>query len=343
VRREGVDRDVADLGIHELPAARGCTYVVPAEDFALALRLGQPFGPEPEMKEARKLGVADREIDRLCSAVLDSLKAEPLSPEDLRSRVGDAVRSLGEAGKKRGLSTTLPLALGRLQAEGEIRRIPNQGRLDQQRYRYTPWQPNPLAGFKLSLEECHVELARRFFRWIGPATFSEFQGFAGLGAKATKAALEPLGLEDIGDGRLLLSEDQEAWDSFQAPQRAEYSLVGNLDSHVLARRNIASLLADEDRNRLVSGDKAIVKIDSVHELLHHVILDRGRIIGLWEFDPDAQEIVWFAFERVSSDLREQIEATQEFVRQDLGDVRAFSLDSPKSRAPRLERLRAAAA
>jgi hypothetical protein len=35
---------------------------------------------------------------------------------------GKASRSLGEESKKRGLSTTLPLALGRLQARGDIRR-----------------------------------------------------------------------------------------------------------------------------------------------------------------------------------------------------------------------------
>ena len=41
--REQIDRDAAAPHIHELPAARGCTYVVPASDFALALRAGQGF------------------------------------------------------------------------------------------------------------------------------------------------------------------------------------------------------------------------------------------------------------------------------------------------------------
>ncbi len=39
--RESVDQAVADATIHELPAARGCTYVVPARDFALALKVGR--------------------------------------------------------------------------------------------------------------------------------------------------------------------------------------------------------------------------------------------------------------------------------------------------------------
>jgi len=39
--RETVDQAVADVEIHELPAARGCTYVVPKSDYALALTVGQ--------------------------------------------------------------------------------------------------------------------------------------------------------------------------------------------------------------------------------------------------------------------------------------------------------------
>ena len=43
ISREAADKAVADLQIHELPTARGCTYVVPASDFALGLTVGEPF------------------------------------------------------------------------------------------------------------------------------------------------------------------------------------------------------------------------------------------------------------------------------------------------------------
>src|SRR5262245_3583902 len=42
--RATVDAAVASLAIYELPSARGCTHVVPASDFAIALRAGQGFG-----------------------------------------------------------------------------------------------------------------------------------------------------------------------------------------------------------------------------------------------------------------------------------------------------------
>ena len=72
----------------------------------------------------------------------------------------------------------------------------------------------------------------------------------------------------------------------------------------------------------------------------HLIVDRGRIAGLWEFDPDTRKIVHRFFGEEDDALREAIAVTEEFVRDDLGDTRGFSLDSPKSRAPRLAALRA---
>ena len=178
ISREAADAAVAKLQIHELPSARGCTYVVPRSDFALALKVGEGFGHESDMKVAKKIGVTDAEIDKLAGAIVKALGKDPLGTEDLREATGGAARSLGAEGKKKGLTTTLPLALGKLQAEGEIRRVPVDGRIDQQRYRYALWRPNPLAKLKVSLEEAYTELARRFFRWIGPAT-SRSSGFPG--------------------------------------------------------------------------------------------------------------------------------------------------------------------
>jgi Winged helix DNA-binding domain len=340
--RPAIDRAVEALAIHELPAARGCTYVVPAADFALALKLGQTFGPEVDMKVARKLGVTDAEIDRLCLAVKDALRGGPLDPDGLRAATGGAARSLGEEGKKKGLTTTLPLALGRLQAAGEIRRVPVNGRLDQQRYRYTLWQPNPLAGFRLTQEEAQVELARRFFTWIGPATMAELQAFAALGVKTAREAAAPLGLVPLaaGDERLMLPEQREAFAAFTVPKQPHYALVSSLDGILLLRRDVKGLLAAEDRTKPSASAKGTVtEVGRLMDLENLAILDRGRLVGLWEYDPEAAEIVWTSFIPPDAALRAAVHATQELIRADLGDVRSFSLDSPKSRAPRLQILR----
>ncbi|MGH9887264.1 MAG: DNA glycosylase AlkZ-like family protein, partial [bacterium] len=178
--RADADAAVSKLQIHELPAARGCTYVLPASDYALALTLSQGFGGA-DVRTAAKLGVTDKEIETLCDAVLGAIGKDPVDPDAIRQTAGKAVRNLGEEGKKKGMITTLPLALGILQNRGEIRRVPVDGRLDQQRYKYVRWTPNPLAKSKLAAPGAVTDLARRFFRWVGPATMKEFQFFSGQG------------------------------------------------------------------------------------------------------------------------------------------------------------------
>ncbi len=128
-----------------MPSARGCTYVVPACDFALALKAGEAFG-DGEMKTAAKLGVTDKEIDKLCDAVLKALAKGPLDPDAIRDATGNASRNLGEEGKKKGLTTTLPLALGKLQVVG--RYPPRAGK-------------RPARSAALSLHAVAPESARR--------------------------------------------------------------------------------------------------------------------------------------------------------------------------------------
>ena len=119
--RGDVDAAVGALAIHELPSARGCTYVVPAADYAVALRASQGHGDAATLAMARKhLGVTDKEINRLCTAIVDALDEGPLYPKGLKDALGGAVRHLGDEGKKRGTTTTLPIGLGLLQSGGEI-------------------------------------------------------------------------------------------------------------------------------------------------------------------------------------------------------------------------------
>lgn len=340
IAREQADRAVADLEIYELPAARGCTYVLPGSDFALGLKAGADF-TAGEMKTAYKLGVTDREVAKLGEAVVKALEKGPLDPEELREATGKASRSLGEEGKKKGLTTTLPLALGNLQAAGEIRRVPVNGRLDQQRYRYCLWRPNPLAKFSMEPAEAATELARRYFRWIGPATPAEFQWFSGLGVKAAKAAIDPLKLEpaEQGSALLMLPEDRARLEAFQIPTEARYELVGSIDGVTLLKRNTKDLLDPDDASHRLFRDKAYRS--GLADLPSHGILDRGRLVGLWEYDTASDSIAWTAFVPKNKDLVKAVAETEEYVRSGLGDARAFSLDSPKSRTPKVEALRRA--
>ncbi len=345
ITREQADLDAANLEIYELPSARACTYVLPASDFALGLAAGRGF--DGEIKTALKLGVTEKEIDKLCDAVLTALEKSPLDPDGLREACGKAVRNLGPEGKKKGLTTTLPVALGKLQESGDIRRVPTNGRFDQQRYQYALWRPNPLRGFRLSPEEVHTELARKYFGWIGPASVADFQTFSGLGVKATKAALEPLKLELVeiasDDQRFFLPGDRAEFDAFKPPKEQCYSLLGSIDSLFLLRNDFKSTLETKDLKRKVLVNSGMKNLGSLTDLPSHPIVDRGRIVGLWEYDQTTESIAWVAFVKKDGALKEAVTRTEDFIRQQLGDARSFSLDSPKSRAPRIAALRQSAA
>ncbi|HEY4130258.1 MAG TPA: crosslink repair DNA glycosylase YcaQ family protein [Gemmatimonadaceae bacterium] len=341
--RAAADAAVAKVEIHELPSARGCTYVLPASDYALALTVAQPFG-EADMRTAAKLGVTEKEIEKLCDAVVVALSAskEPLDPEAIKQATGKAVRNLGEDGKKKGMITTLPVALGRLQTRGEIRRVPVGGRLDQQRYKYVRWSPNPLAKSKLSTDDAYVALAREFFRAVGPATMKEFQWYSGLGVKAAKDAVATLGLvaAEPESDRLLLPDDAKTFAKFITPTDPQYALVSSLDAIAAARRDVSTLVDAKDRaafDKITFGEKAGANLS---DLVAHAIFDRGRLIGYWEFDAETQEVVWMVFTgKKTKDLARVVEETETYVRDQLGDARSFSLDSPKSRAPKIAALR----
>ena len=326
---------VAKAQIHELPSARGCTYVVPQTDYALALTVGQQFSAESEFRLACKFGVTEKEIDKLRAAIVRALESGPLDTDEIRKAVGTATRNPGTDAAKKGLTTTLPVALGLMQSAGEIRRIPVNGRLDQQRYRYAVWKNNPLAKWKKMREETFTESARRYFSWIGPARMTEFQWFSGLGVKAAKDAVAQLPLSHLGDGLLLATEQRTAFDNFRIPKKPCYTLLGCIDSLILLRRNLVSLVAAEDRQRNFMQAK-----NAMSDLQDHGIFDRGRLIGLWQFDPAEGVIVWNSFIKPDAGLRTAVKATESFVREDLGDARSFSLDSPKSRAPRLAEIKA---
>jgi len=331
VRREQVDQDAAALRIHELPAARGCTYVVPAPDFALALRAGQGFSGD--LATAKKfLDVTEGEIEKLGSRIVDAVK-EPKDPRELKDLLGKAVRNLGEAGKKRGMTTTLPLALGLLQSRGEIRRVPLDGRLDQQRYAYVRWG---LKVSELSDDELAIELARRYFRWAAPASAAQFQWWSGLGARAARAAVAELKLAPVDGEELAFPDDADALRAAQPSQPTRAALVGSIDNLFHQRREVESLTEPGDLKRIPREGRAG---GSLVDLSSHAIVEDGRLAGLWEYDAEKTRIVAAVFGKTTAAVKEAIAATEAFVRDQLGDARQFSLDSPESRKERLAGLR----
>ena len=117
--------------------------------------------------------------------------------------------------------------------------------------------------------------------------------------------------------------------------------MSSLDSLVLLRRDLKSLIESADQGRKVFGEKGARPVGGLSDLPSHGIFDRGRLAGLWEYDTATESIAWMTFGAQDKALEEAVRRTEAYVRDQLGDARAFSLDSPKSRAPRVEALRGA--
>ncbi|WP_427016318.1 DNA glycosylase AlkZ-like family protein [Pseudarthrobacter sp. P1] len=333
IRREQVDADVAALRIHELPTARGCTYVLGAEDFGWGLQLGAGAAGATA-KVLERLGVATAEIAALEEQTLAVLQTSgPLDPKELKDALGGTVRSLGEEGKKKGASTTLPTALGLLQADGRIRRVPVNGRLDQQRYTYTSWDLPPSG---LSDEQARARLMERYLAWTGGATLKQTQWFTAFTVAQTKAALADAGAVEA-HGLWMLPADVEALADFRAPEDEQVQLLAGSDSLVLLRRNSTDLLDPADQGKKVLDSTLALQAD----LPDHPILDRGRIIGLWQYDPSKERIAHWALGGTTAAVKARIIEVEDFIREDLGDFRSFSLDSPASRQKRIDALDAA--
>ncbi|XAS68504.1 crosslink repair DNA glycosylase YcaQ family protein [Micrococcaceae bacterium Sec5.7] len=340
IRRAQVDSDLLSVKIHELPTARGCTYVLGQGDYPWALQLGKDAA-EVTVKVLGKLGVDRGEITLLEEQVLHTLAeaSGPMDPKQLKDELGESVRSLGEEGKKKGASTTLPTALGLLQTDGRIRRVPVNGRLDQQRYAYTLWGL-PTSG--LDADAARAELARRYLGWTGGATLKQSQWFTGFTVAQSKAAFDAAGAVEVptavptagGEALWMLPDDVERLAAFEVPGEEQIQLLAGTDSLVLQRRNSGDMFAEEDKGKKVLDSTLALQAD----LSDHPIFDRGRIIGLWQYDPGKGRIAYWLFGGPTPAVTLRIAEVEAWIRDDLGDFRSFSLDSPASRQKRIDAL-----
>lgn len=334
------DQDAQALDIYEFACARGCTHVLAKDHFKVGIKAGQGFNDVASIRTAKnKLGVTDEEIATLKQGILDALKGPPLSTGDLKKALGSLIVNYGEAGKKIGQTTNLSLGLLSLQAEGRIRRVLEGGRLDGENYSYTLFNMGEEVDDTYTKDQCYEELAQAYWSWLGVASLANFQWFSGLGVGVSKKAVESLELVPLDGDLLIRQEDLDNYNQFSAPSGPAYRLLNAIDSLFLLRRNVADHVADVDAHQEVLRSSGRTRIIGMQDLPNNAIVDRGRLIGLWDYEVSSQSIVHFCFVPMNDELEQEIRLTEAFVRDQLGDCRSFSLDSPKSRQAAIEGLR----
>ncbi len=335
------EQDAKNHEIYEFASARGCTYFLPQDDFQVGIKTGQGFNDASSLRTAKnKLGFTDDDLAALNQGILKALKNGPLDTNGIKKELGDLVMNFGELGKKVGQTTSLSLGLLSLQAIAQIRRVPKGWALEAQSYEYELFENSPNVGDSYSKDQAYADLAERYWNWIGLANMSHFQWFSGLGVGAAKKAAEGLNLVPIEGTDLLIHADLvDDYRRFEVPAKPVYRLITNLDGLFLHRREIQSLIDPADKGRQVPAEKGTGSLLKAQDLHNHAIIDRGRIVGLWEFEQHSGSLVYALFVPMNDALQAEIRRTEAFIRDQLGDCRCFSLDSPKSRQPAIDQLR----
>jgi hypothetical protein len=331
LRSKDLDAAVVSSDVQVVPAVRGCMYLVARRDVPLALRIADTLSSPKTAREHEKVGIKPGEVTTLAGQVRALLETHgPLSTDAIRRRLPEgAVRSLGELGKKMGISSALPAALRRLELDGQAERMLDGGRLDTERYL---WRATAVGGLVVD-GDLHQQLAAIFLRGAGTGTARDLAAWAGISMRDATAAMGrlpvvPVTVEGIADPSFALEDT-----SLAAEPGVQAVAFLPFEDSVVALHGGPALLVDEDHHALDVprfGAAAAPLGEAKHMMMRGIIAE-GRIAALWEFDPDEERVVVGILGKVSPKTRAQIKTGAEelstFLAKDVGHGRSFSLDT----------------
>lgn len=338
LRRAELDAAVERREVQVVPAVRGCIYLVPRQLAPLCLRVAEDQWRPRTDREIQKAGTNWTEIEQVAEAARAALAAGPLTPDGLRRTMpSGSIRSLGEAGKKVGISSPLPLALRLLEFSGRIERTLPGGRLDSERYEWrlattaTAAAAAAAEAVPPTAAERNARLAAIFFAGAAPATVKDFAGWAALSqSDAQKAVqdlpLQPVRIPEYADQALAFAEDLKA-----TPPSAELSFLPFEDNFLTAHGGLALLTdpAHHEQSLPVWGSTRTSPLAQSKQISLRPILAGPNVVGFWEYDPDARRVVHTVFEKSTSPaaITAAAESLTAFLRDELQHGRSFSLDT----------------
>jgi hypothetical protein len=339
-KRAWLDEAVEQSRLQVIPAVRGCIYLVPRAEVPLVLRIAEEQYRKRADREHEKVGIAPTELADVGEAVLKALRKGPLSTDALRKALPEGtVRSLGEKGKKVGISSTLPPALRHLEFEGKLERTLEGGLLDTERYLWRLPAKSPFTGAKVPTEpvERHARIAATFFRQAGPATLENFTSWAALSQREARAAMEklplvPMAVEGFADEAWMMEEELAVLRE-KAPATSSLSMLAFEDPYLAFHGGPAPLTdpAHHAREIPVWGNTRGGTLGDARYMHMRSLFDGDKLVGLWEYDPDAGAVVFGTFDKLAPKRRKAVEAlageVASFLRDDVGHARSFSLDT----------------
>ncbi|MES1241901.1 MAG: crosslink repair DNA glycosylase YcaQ family protein [Acidobacteriota bacterium] len=354
LRRDDLDGVVAEHRAQVIPAARGCMYLVARRDVPISLRVAALLSRARDERDQEKAGIRPGETEEVAKAALETLRAKgPLTTDGLRKALpAGTVRSLGEQGKKVGVSSPLPGALRKLEFDGLVERTLENRRLDSERYLWRAAAASPFDGVSLPDDpiDLYAGMARIFFHAAGLATLKDFAGWIGIAQRDAKAALERLGflpveVEGNADVHYLPEDRRNLLD-----EAADAVALLSFEDNLIHLHGGPAFLVDEEHHGAQVPSWGMGRPSTLGEAKHLTLrsfVADGKIAGFWEYDPDARAIVVRPFGPLSKATRARVDEAAadlgRFLTEDLGHGRSFSLDTDEELRKRTAKVREAGA
>ena len=342
MKRAELDAAIAagELRVH--PAVLGCIYLVPAAAVPDLLALNAETWRSQTEKDLAKVGKTLKVVEALAPGVLAALTG-PMTTDAIRKALSGEIPSFGDAGKKIGLSSPLPLALRLLEFAGKIERTLDGGRLDTERYlwrrtagKLAPPAPDHMARI--------ARVVDAFLGFAAPATLAQLSAWSGHPQRDLKAALAktgavPVQVEGLGEAYV------RAADLAARPPAPRGTALVALEDNYLNNHGVAAVT--DPRHHafevdLWGGSGKPAPIGKAQHVLSRSIVVDGLVAGFWEVDPRAAGAVWHTFDpaprALARELDELTARAAAFLLDELGHARVFTLDTMDDVQARADRI-----
>jgi hypothetical protein len=338
MRRSDLDAAVADGRLKVSMAVRGCIYLVPAAEVPNLLAEALAGWRANASRDLAKVGSSWKAIDKVAGAVLAALGERAMTTDAIRRALPEGtVKSFGDAGRKAGVSSPLPIALRQLELGGRIERTPEGGRLDTERYEWrVPRQPLPAADADPAVRRARI--AEVFLRHHGPATVGQLQCWTTWSKRDALAALaavatDTVAVPGLGDDVRVLADDRDALRKADVAPSGAVSLLSFEDNYLVTHDGPVAVSDPRHHDLAVSqwGASGPATLGTAAHIAHRTIILDGLVAGFWEVDPAAGGGTFATFAPLPAKTKDAIAAavddTARFLMTDLGHARAFSLDT----------------
>ena len=271
--------------------------------------------------------------------MLAALATEPLDTAGVRKHVD--VAGFGEAGKKVGLSSPLPLALRLLELDGRVERTLEGGQLDSERYLWkrASTKPTIAAG---DLAKRLANVIEAFIGFAAPFTLAQLAAWSGRSQRDLKPIVADLATAVTIDG---IGEAWAAKSDLQPhPAPKGLSLLAFEDNYLVNHGlGVVTDPAYHDIEIDIWGSKKAETLGEAKHVVGRTILVDGLIVGFWEVDPKTKGAVRHVFAKqpkaMVAKIDELVHATAMFMLDELGTARVASNDTMEDVQRRADRIR----